>query len=309
MKRRQRIGETNLTDPPRRFRLFIRKATELLIQATFRHLAALGLAFFCGANATRAQWTYVDVTDPIQQGGINTFHAENNQPNSWGMGSDGDADTTSQWRFRNTGPGVPAWNGTAYTGRYADGDPAIYTTVSGLAPDSPYSARVYGVFPSNPSSRFGAEFSLDGGSTWTLVDNKDWSLLTWVGNSTELGVPLADQTPSGDTRFYIQLPGELLTDADGMGRVDLRLPEFISDGAAQDKFNIDGYAFLPVSEPPVFEEIILNPDGTVTLRWTGGGALQRTPSLSSPDWTPISDAVSPHTLAAVDGAAFFRVAQ
>jgi hypothetical protein len=181
--------------------------------------------------------------------------------------------------------------------------------VSGLIANSRYKARVYGVFPSNPSSRFGAEFSLNGGESWTFVDNKDWSLLTWVDNSTELGVALPDQTPAGDTRFYIQLPGELRTDENGAGRVNLRLPEFISDDAAQDKFNIDGYAFLPLSEPPVFEEITFSPDGTVTLRWTGGGELQTAGDLSSATWSAIADAVSPHTLTTIEGAAFFRVAQ
>jgi len=226
------------------------------------------------------------------------------------MGSDGDAATTQQWRYRDTGPGAPAWNGTAYTGRFIDGDPSLYTVARQLEANAAYEVRVYGVFPSNPSSRFGAEFSVDGGTTWTMVDNKDWSLLTWVDNSSELGEPLAEQTPSGDSRFYIQLPGVMITDGEGNGRVDLRLPESISNGTSQDKFNIDGYAFIPSSAPAPagFDSFELNPDGTLTLSWSGGAELQSTTNLNAPAWTTISGATSPHTVATDGESAFFRLA-
>ncbi|GEM_PF-890269 len=260
--------------------------------------------------AAAPEAVYIDVTDPLQQGGINTFNVSNGQPNSWAMGSDGDAATTQQWRYRDTGPGAPAWNGTAYTGRFIDGDPSLYTVARQLEANAAYEVRVYGVFPSNPSSRFGAEFSVDGGTTWTMVDNKDWSLLTWVDNSSELGEPLAEQTPSGDSRFYIQLPGVMITDGEGNGRVDLRLPESISNGTSQDKFNIDGYAFIPSSAPAPagFDSFELNPDGTLTLSWSGGAELQSTTNLNAPAWTTISGATSPHTVATDGESAFFRLA-
>lgn len=269
------------------------------------------LAASCIASGiTQAQeWTYIDVTDPLQQGGINTFSSENNQPNSWAMGDDGDLDTTRQWRFRDNGPGVPSWRGTAYTGRFIDGDPAIHTKPTKLIPGGSYEVRVYGVYPSNPSSRFGAEFSIDGGANWTLVDNKDWSILTWVDNSTELGEPIADQQPSGDTRFYVQLPGLMVADAEGVGRIDLRLPESISNGTSQDKFNIDGYAFFPSGTPAPsgFDSIEWSEDGAITLHWSGGRKLQTSKDLNHPEWSFIEDATSPYTLATEGAAAFFRL--
>ena len=251
---------------------------------------------------------YVDVADPIQSGAINTFNAGDSQPNSWGMGADGDADTTAQWRFRNSGPGAPAFGTTAYTGRFIDNDPAIYTIAEGLEPGFTYKVRVYGVFPSNPSSRFGAEVSLDGGNSWTMVDNKDWGMITWVDNASDLGTALPEQTPSGDTRFYYEMPGTLTADTEGKTRVDLRLPQTLSDGSAQDKFNIDGYGFIPSeSAPDVQIGIADNGDGTVTLTWDGPGVLVSSPDAAGTEWAPVDGATSPHTYNASSEATFFQI--
>ena len=56
----------------------------------------------------------------------------------------------------------------------------------------------------------------------------------------------------------------------------------------------------------VFTDVTLNSDGTVTLTWTGGGTLQSTASLSTPDWQAVAGASSPQ-IVTVTGNAFFRV--
>ena len=254
-----------------------------------------------GFQVPAAPWSYVDVADPLNSGGINTYSAVDGQPNSWGMGGDGDAG----WRFRDTGPGAPAFNNTAYTGRFVNDDPALYTVTSGLKANTGYKVRVYGVYPSNPSSRFGAEFSVNGGASWSVVDNKDWNLLTWVDNATELGTALDPQAPDGDTRFFTVLPGVLVTDASGNGRVDLRLPESISNGTAQDKFNIDGYAFQETDEVPTVSGGITGiaiQDGDVVIEFTG--TLKSADSVTGP-YATVADATSPYQVAPTEAAAFF----
>jgi hypothetical protein len=246
-------------------------------------------------------WVYVDVADPLNSGGINTYSAVDGAPNSWGMGGDGDAG----WRFRDTGPGAPAYNNTAYTGRAPNEDPALYTIAGGLKANAGYKVRVYGVYPSNPSSRFGAEFSVNGGSSWTLVDNKDWNLLTWVDNASELGTALDPQQPDGDTRFYTELPGVLVADGSGNARVDLRLPASISDGSAQDKFNIDGYAFQETDEVPSVSGGITGisiQDGNVVIEFTG--TLKSAASVTGP-YSSVAGAASPYTVAPAQAAEFF----
>lgn len=67
----------------------------------------------------------------------------------------------------------------------------------------------------------------------------------------------------------------------------------------------------PYVEPPVekaeFDQIALNANGTVTITWTGGGVLETTASLASPDWQPVAGATSPYTVTPEDNA-FFRFA-
>jgi len=48
------------------------------------------------------------------------------------------------------------------------------------------------------------------------------------------------------------------------------------------------------AERPMFTKTTLNANGSLTLEWTGGGALESSPSLTGP-WAPIAGATSPFT--------------
>lgn len=213
--------------------------------STLVPVAAAALVFACSPSS-RAQYAYTDVVG--SNGVANTFGVVSGI-DDW----EGD-DNGVGWRFRNTGPGAPAWDTTAFTGRYVNADPSLYTLITGLLPDTAYSVHVYGVYPSNTGSassgRFGAEFSLDGGTTWSLIDNRgaNTNSINWVDNSTDLGIALPG-VGSGDTRFWQALPGSVTTDASGVARIEVQVPELLSDGSAQDKFNLDGYALAVVPEP------------------------------------------------------------
>lgn len=214
---------------------------------------------FVAALSARAQWTYYDVTATNNSATPNTFNAVSGNANDWagatGVSTDGAGNPL--WRFRDTsGPGVPSWGASAFTGNLVGGpDTNIYTVITGLLPSTEYFVRVYAVYPQNSTnqpvagSRYGAEFSLNGGSTWTIVDNHgSLGPITWVNNSTELGVE-QPTVNAGDTRGYSVLPVTLVTDISGVGRVDVRIPALLSDATATDRMNLDGYALMVVPEP------------------------------------------------------------
>ena len=173
-------------------------------------------------------------------------------------------DGTPDWRYRNTGPGVPAWNGNSYQIRYTEGDVSGYQEITGLTPSMTYYVAVYGVYPQNTTnmgSRYGAEFSLDGGNTYSLVDNRGGSGINWVDNSTDLGVS-QPTVNAGDTRFWSWIPGSGVSDASGNLDVYLRLPATLSDGTATDRFILDGFMLSTVPEP-----------ATLALAGVGAAAL------------------------------------
>ncbi len=47
--------------------------------------------------------------------------------------------------------------------------------------------------------------------------------------------------------------------------------------------------------PPEFTSVVLNPNGTITITWTGGGTLEASPSITGP-FVPVAGAVSPYTI-------------
>jgi len=55
-----------------------------------------------------------------------------------------------------------------------------------------------------------------------------------------------------------------------------------------------------VTEPPAFTKTTLNANGSITIEWTGGGALEAAPSLSGP-WAPVPGAASPYTFTPAAG--------
>ena len=230
-------------------------------------LLITGAALVFGlATAQAWPWHYFDVADGTYgTPPANTYNTATGSTTDWITTLDG----TPQWRFRNTGPGVAAWGTSADDGRFVGPDPALYTTLSGLEPNTQYlSVRVYGVYPravTNVSNipRYGAEFSLDGGLTWSDVDSHMAGSYTWVDNSSPLGNVLP-APGSGDTRFCTYLPA-LMTDASGVARIDVRIPQYLADGSLQDRFILDGYA-VQIPEPSILALAGLSIVALLTLR-------------------------------------------
>ena len=61
-----------------------------------------------------------------------------------------------------------------------------------------------------------------------------------------------------------------------------------------------------VTEPPAFTKTTLNANGSVTVEWTGGGALEAAPSINGP-WTAVPGASSPFTFTPDQPALFGRI--
>jgi len=212
-----------------------------------------GLALAVGTIPLQAQWSYYDAVDFAQYTAAYPSAVPNLFVTSGGAPLQATtADGTTEWRYRNSGPGVPDWNGNGYQIRYAEGDVPGYEAISGLLANQQYSVRVYGSYPANttnsplPGSIYGAEFGYDN-ATWTIVDNRGGSTINWVDNSSELGTPVDGTTLTGDTRFWSALP-VATTDASGNLNIYLQLPDTLSDGSVPDRFILDGFA-LQVPEP------------------------------------------------------------
>ena len=235
-------------------------------------VAALAL----GTASSQAQWTYYDVVDglyhsqsPLVSGGTaNTFNALDGSEFTWSndqASGDGVVGVThGTWRHRTSGPGVPAYQ-EAFSGFYGNGtttkDPNLYTLISGLSANTYYGVRVYSVFSNNSwdangnqvfnNTRVGGQFSVDGGSTTIALDSRNPAyLIHAVDNSSGVGTDVVlTAKPSGDTRGYQETSLFVLSDASGVARVDWIIPQFISDGTAQDRWHIDGVALTTVPEP------------------------------------------------------------
>lgn len=164
-------------------------------------------------------------------------------------------DGTTGWRYRNTGPGVPAWGGSSYQIRYSEGDVPGYQLISGLTPGQDYMVMIFGVYAQNttnapaPGSRYGIDVSFDG-QTWSTIDNRGGAAIHWVDNSSELGASLPT-VGAGDTRFWSWVPGTATADGSGSLKIYLQGPAALSDSSVPDRFVLDGFG-LAVPEPSSF---------------------------------------------------------
>jgi hypothetical protein len=69
-----------------------------------------------------------------------------------------------------------------------------------------------------------------------------------------------------------------------------------------------GLSSAEVYEPDqAFLTLLRNADQTVSLSWSGVGALEQTESLTVPNWQPATDQANPQTLSITDVKKFFRV--
>ena len=245
------------------------------MKKTSKILVAMGVLVIGGA--AQAQWTYFDVTDGLYHSdaaNYNTFNVADDSPYSW-SNAEGSGDGLPTWRFRDGpgGPGDQAWDtinggaaGSAFSGFYGNGgpDPTLYTVLTGLAANTSYKVRLYAVFPRNITneniytrSRNGANFSVDGGSTWTQVSafNEAVNPLQLVDNDSAIGTDLTTAPTTGDQRLYTTLQAWLTTDGAGTARIYVTLPQYLEqpDGTPvlQDRMHIDGYA-VAVPEPTTF---------------------------------------------------------
>jgi hypothetical protein len=67
--------------------------------------------------------------------------------------------------------------------------------------------------------------------------------------------------------------------------------------------DFDFLLFVPAGAPPVqlqFTAVRRNPNGSITVEWTGGGTLEAAPSLTGP-WTAVAGATSPYTFTPAAG--------
>lgn len=55
------------------------------------------------------------------------------------------------------------------------------------------------------------------------------------------------------------------------------------------------------------DSVVRNPNGSITISWSGGAVLQSAPSLTSPTWTAVAGATSPYTINTPAGSAFYRL--
>jgi hypothetical protein len=95
------------------------------------------------------------------------------------------------------------------------------------------------------------------------VDSHMNGSYTWVDNSSTLGAVLP-VPGTGDTRFFSWLPS-VTTDANGVARIDVRLPQYLSDNTLQDRFVLDGYA-VAIPEPSICVLAGLSIAALLTLR-------------------------------------------
>lgn len=56
------------------------------------------------------------------------------------------------------------------------------------------------------------------------------------------------------------------------------------------------------------DSVVRNPNGSITISWSGSAVLQSTSSLTAPTWTPVAGAASPYTITTPAGSAFYRLA-
>jgi hypothetical protein len=75
-----------------------------------------------------------------------------------------------------------------------------------------------------------------------------------------------------------------------------------------DSGDFDYFVLVPgaAEEPPRFQSIVRNANGTITVTWSGGGTLQAAPSVTGP-WVDVTGATSPYTFTPTEQMLFGRI--
>jgi len=136
-----------------------------------------------------------------------------------------------------------------------------------------------------------------------------------VGTANQTTKPIALCAPGRATagwdnmeQFQFTDPGDSTKPAvvELGGKVTLRLTTLPGN------MDSDWLAFVPAKDAPVdttapkITSISKNADGTVTLEWTGGGALEAAPSVTGP-WSAVSGASSPYKFSPSQAQLFGRI--
>jgi hypothetical protein len=143
-----------------------------------------------------------------------------------------------------------------------------------------------------------------------------WAALSYDGTTPGLLNGTLDQLTSDPTKANqsvqrlgtFEAPGSA-----GWGRNELVQMKDPSGGVAKIdlggvqtvRFNLgsgdfDYLLFVPTTggstggDQPQFTSVTKNADGSITVAWTGGGALEATPTLTNPTWSAVPGATSPY---------------
>jgi hypothetical protein len=173
------------------------------------------------------------------------------------------------------------------------------------------------------------QLALNGSIDVGLTLNAFWSVLTWTD-------PVTKQTVGGTFGSGLAEPVTqalapyLAPRSDGQAidaRVDgIRLPmaskqsdvrlRFYQLGNCSWWWGVDNLAFYDVAPTttaatPTAPHIdsILASGGSITVKWSNGGTLQSSPSLSSPSWTSTGNNSGTFTESLAAGAKFYRVSR
>ncbi|MFM1941169.1 MAG: hypothetical protein RI897_151 [Verrucomicrobiota bacterium] len=124
----------------------------------------------------------------------------------------------------------------------------------------------------------------------------EWQAGAVMGNA-------AADTLAGHRLVFLSGSREQGITSEGAGIFDL------NDDGETLFINAVAYMAEAVTPPLAIDSVVSNGDGTLTMSWSGGGTLESTPSLESPDWAPVVGATSPYTVESLSGSAFYRVVQ
>jgi hypothetical protein len=225
---------------------------------------------------------------PYAQVGANTFSsatAPEFLSQIGGYYNDSAAITNGGWRLRSYNGPYSAGGGAQYAMNsniyfiqdQATGEPAGYTKLTGMTPNTVYTLAVWGVVgPGETNPKDALQFSWDNGATWGTVYDAtevsdplgggDWllhdSAFVDGGIGTDTGALLKDASADGggDRRFRIII-GDFTSDGSGNFTIGFRDPGYATkiDGSlnGNDRGRIDGFAFAEgdintVPEPTTF---------------------------------------------------------